>query len=93
MLPLFRTLALWTLALDGLLAATLLIDRLLGLLALVYGSPLVALGIAAGGLVGVARGRAAGLRPVPGALLAVGVPTAGWLACLALAYANRITHL
>ena len=93
MLRLCRTLALWTLALDGLLVATLLIDRLLGLIMIVYGGPLVALGIAAGGLVAVARGRKDGLPAVPGAITAIAVPTAGWLAAFGIAYANRITHL
>ena len=88
-----RKLALWTLALDGLLVATLLIDRLVGLIAIVYGSPLVALGLTAGGLVGVARGRSAGIAPVPGALASILIPALGFAACFAVAYANRVTHL
>ena len=93
MLRLFRTLALWTLALDGLLVATLLIDRLLGLIAIVYGGPLVALGLAACGLVATARGRERGVRPLPGAVASILIPALGWVAALAVAYANRITHL
>jgi hypothetical protein len=90
---LLRKLGLGTLIVDGLLVATLLIDRLLGLIVIVYGAPLAALALAAWGLVLAVRGRASGVPLAPAAILAIAIPAVGCAACFAVAWANRVTHL